>query len=97
MFISARAKVYSILLAQHLKIVRLTPSKLKPLRITQIVKEGDLLSSTQRDENFKADSGKGVYPNLWTGEFIFEVLEERVDRNLPTKYAPDDLRVLENR
>ena len=58
------------------------PAKPKPLRITKIAKEGDLQPAIQRDENFKADSSKGVYPYLWTGESIFEVLEECVGRNV---------------
>ena len=64
------------------KDFQVDPAKLKPLSITKIAKEGDLLPATQRDENFKADSGKGVYPYIWTGESIFEVLGECVDRNL---------------
>ena len=82
MFTNEPEKVYLIRGTHHLGIVKLTPSKLKPLRVTNIQRESESTQLAQRDEDFREEQAKGVYPYPWIGECMFEMEETHVDWDL---------------
>ncbi len=72
-------------LAISVRDLPIAADKLRPLRVTTILKESAQTTPTQHDEDWRAPEAKGSLPYLWTGESVFEVLEEHINWELYNK------------